>query len=921
MRKRVWGTMVGLWVWTLAGKGEAAVEPITFYVAPDGRDGWSGRLARPNAQGTDGPLASLAGAREAIRRLKAQGPLGQPVQVLVADGTYPLAEPLVFTPEDSGTEECPITYQAAPGAKPVFTGGRAIPGFQVGPDGLWTVHLPEVEAGKWTFEQLWVNGERATRARSPNQFYHYIRRPAPYGIDPLTGQVADLQNRAFIADLEDIRPLLALSPEELREVNLVVYYAWETARLRLAAVEADTGRVVTTGPGAWKFHWLGRERYHLENFREALDQPGEWFLSRDGTLTYFPRPGEDPATATAVAPVLQEFVRFAGEPEVGLPVEHITLKGLAFEYAGYLLPPQGHSDPQAAVTVPAVILADGARNVALEGCRIAHTGTYGLWFRRGCQHCRVQQCWFEDLGAGGVRIGETSPPYEGGAAGGYNEARRTHHILCDNNIIHRGGRVFAGAVGIWVGQSSDNQVTHNDVSDLFYTGISVGWSWGYADTDCQRNRIEFNHLHRLGQGVLSDMGGVYTLGLSDGTTVSHNVIHDVYAYNRYGYGGLGLYNDEGSTHITLENNLVYNTLDMTYHQHYGRENVVRNNLLVNGQNFQISVHRPEPHLSCTFENNIVYFKTGRLFWATSLDNRRLSFNKNLYWDASGRPLDFMGMRFDQWQALGQDRDSAIADPLFEDPEHLDFRLKPDSPALKLGFKPFDYTQAGLYGDPAWVALAKGFTYPPVEFAPDPPPPPPLRLDEDFENYPLGATPAEGERHVEGRGDAIGVTDETAAGGRKSLKFTDAPGLQFSFDPHLVFQPRYTEGEVRCRFDIRLEPGAEVWHEYRDWSGDPYTIGPSLQMIGGKLKSYQRELMDLPWSQWFRVEVRVGLGDRSPGTWEVVVTLPGREPRRFTDLPVITPGWKKLTWVGFVSNATTETVFYLDNLKLENLAGR
>jgi hypothetical protein len=350
-----------------------------------------------------------------------------------------------------------------------------------------------------------------------------------------------------------------------------------------------------------------------------------------------------------------------------------------------------------------------------------------------------------------------------------------------------------------------------------------------------------------------------------------------------------------------------------------------------GRNFQISVHRPEPHLSCTFENNVVYFQEGRLFWANSLDNRRFSFNRNVYWDASGRPLEFLGMTFDQWQALGQDPDSVIADPLFADPEHLDFRLKPNSPALQLGFQPFDPTQAGLYGDPEWVAIAQGFTYAPVEFAPDPPPPPPLKVDEDFENYPVGATPADVELHVEGKGDSIAVTDETATpplakgaakqGGvsQKSLKFTDAPGLQFSFDPHMVFQPRYTEGRVRCSFDIRLEEGAEVWHEYRDWSANPYTIGPSLQMIGGQLKSYERELMDLPLGQWFHVEVTVGLGDKMDGTWEVAVTVPGQEPQRFTDLPVITPGWNKLTWVGFVSNATTQTVFYLDNIQLENPA--
>jgi parallel beta-helix repeat protein len=250
--------------------------------------------------------------------------------------------------------------------------------------------------------------------------------------------------------------------------------------------------------------------------------------------------------------------------------------------------------------------------------------------------------------------------------------------------------------------ASDNKITHNEIADLRYTGISVGWVWGYAHSPTKRNEIRYNHIHHLGWGELCDMGGVYTLGASEGTVVSNNHIHHVYSYD---YGGWGLYTDEGSYDITMENNLVYWCKNSGFHQHYGKENIIRNNIFAFNIRSQLQATRIEEHRSLSFTRNIIFTDRGTLL-SSNWHKFNLLTDNNIYWDTRTKDIKFADQDFSAWKKAGKDIHSLIADPMFVDPGKFDFNFRRSSVIRRIGFVPFDWTNAGVYGTEEWKKLAR-----------------------------------------------------------------------------------------------------------------------------------------------------------------------------------------------------------------------
>ncbi len=872
----------------------AAESGIHFFVSPDGTDAQSGTQSQP--------FASITRAQQAVRDARVSRP-DQAVTVHLQAGHYTLDQTVVFTHADSGhSAERPVRYQGS--GDVVLSGGQQISGWQTDPQhpGLWKTRVAEPKPGDdqdWRFEQLWVNGRRASRARTPNEGdFHTLLGVSEV---PIPGSKRMLTH-TFAAQADDLASLKNVDAESLRDVQVVVYHKWDTTREWLQSSAPQRHLFTTHGEIMKPHNPMKRDcLYFVENYREALDSAGEWFLDRDGWLYYHPRKDESMTTANVVAAGVPRFFDIQGDiNDPQKRVKHIYFDGLKLQHAEYRLPEIGIRSNQAAMNVDATaIQLDGAEDIRFTGCAVEHIGGTGFWFRKACRDCRVERTRVTDVGVSAVRIGEMRL---------VPEPVRTGGITVDNCILHSGGRILPHAVGVWIGHSSDNAITHCDVADFYYTAVSVGWRWGYAESGAKRNRIEYNHLHHIGYRILSDMGGVYTLGPSEGTSVSHNVIHDVYATR---YGGWGLYPDEGSSDIVFENNLVHDVRDGGFHQHYGRENIVRNNILAFSEEGQVAVTRAEPHLSFTFERNLVYFDDGRLLGYSGWQNgSKVAMNHNLYWRAGGQPIDFAGKTWQQWRDAGRDHDSIVADPMFVDPDNRDFTLRAGSPAAKIGFVPFDTTLAGVQGDQAWkdLAAATKFRDPYVV-----PPSAPIDVDDDFDTDNPVSLLGIATLQQEGRHSMIGVVP-TPQGNGRSLKVQDAADMKAVYNPHFYWQPDYTEGKSRLSFRIRLQPTVAVSCEWRS-NTRPYQTGPVLQFTDSAITSRGRKLIDIDADTWVDVTMEAPQG-KTNSQWTATFVLPNGERHEVTDLKC-DPNWTDTRWVGFIATARSDAAFFLDDVKMHN----
>jgi hypothetical protein len=669
---------------------------LKIYVSPIGNDAWSGTLPEANPDRSDGPMATLEHARDRVRErhAKAGDRQGQ-TTIIMRGGRYELAAPFILTPEDSGTADEPLTICAYENERPVLSGGRRL-AFAREPEGghdVWVAPLPPGLPGH-IVRELWADGHRRTRARFPVTGYLRVESSPEsakdwrHAVDSFHFHEGDLKAWPSAADAE-----------------LVVMSHWVESRLPVKEID-EKEKVVSFNKKTTNGLDPG-DVYFLEGAKDFLTEPGEWCQDPSSkTIRYLPLPGEDPKTVEAVVPALQQVMRLEGKSEAGRFVEHVVFRGIGFAHAQWDLPDRdakGNPGPsgydQADISVPGAVVGQGVRDCLFDACSLEHVGGYGLELARGCQHNKLIRCTIDDLGAGGIKIGETTMR-------GAIPDQTFGNEISDCRITD-GGCFYPSGVGVWFGQTYDNVLSHNEIANFYYTGISIGWTWGYGKSLPKNNVVESNHVHHIGVKsvfersggkelsrsdgpILSDMGGIYTLGVQRGTVIRGNRFNDIAGIK---YGGWGIYFDEGSTGIVAERNLVYRTTHGGLHQHYGKENIFRNNIIAFARDWQIQRTRAEDHQSFSFEHNIVYWDRGDAVQG-DFKTFNVIFNHNDYWAFDKGDMKFAGLSWAQWQEKGMDRDSVIADPRFVDPQHDNFHIMDDSPALKVGFEPFNLEDVG-----------------------------------------------------------------------------------------------------------------------------------------------------------------------------------------------------------------------------------
>jgi hypothetical protein len=535
---------------------------MAIYVSLQGSDQNAGTVTKP--------LATLSAALRQARELRRLSHPKDTIHIIIKGGLYQLYEPVFIRPEDSGTPDSPTIIEAATNEKVVLSGGIQVKDWKQAKSGLFKAAKGNIRVAdiKGDFRQIWVNGQKASRAKSPMQ------------------RILSWDHKTETCRIP--APQVPYKPG----MEMLIHQWWAIAILRVKDmhIQGDSAQLSFYQPESriesehpWPAPWISKESgnsgFFLANTPELLDEPGEWYA--DGQhLYYWPKPKED--ITTVVIPTLETLIKITGT--IDHPVSYLSFKGISFEHTTWLRPSQqGHVPLQSGMYLldayklqtpgtpdkpglenqawvgrpPAAIEATYTSHTAFEGCRFEHLASTGLDYKRGNHDDIISGNLFKDIGGTGIQLGIFS-----------DEATEAHlpylpkdmrevcsGITISNNLVTDVTNEDWGTLGISAGYVKDVTITHNEVCEVSYTGISIGWGWTKTINAMSNNRITANKVHHYAR-YMYDVAGIYTLSAQPGSLICNNYIDSIYKapYAHIPTHWFYLYTDEGTSYYTVKDN-------------------------------------------------------------------------------------------------------------------------------------------------------------------------------------------------------------------------------------------------------------------------------------------------------------------------------------------------------------------------------
>lgn len=701
---------------------------MTLHVATNGSDAWSGLLAEPDRNGTDGPLATVAGARDKLRRLRREQRLSGPVQVLIHGGLYEVAESIVFEQSDLGTADTPVSYAAADDGEVVLAGGLRLSHFEPWQGKVLRMDLRQTGHSGLSFRQLFYNGVRQSIARFPN-FDH----ENPYGGGWLytDGEPVSMYEpghgtkRRIVC--EGLKGKKWARPEQA-EVFIYPRYNWINDRLPVAAFDPDTGEIILGKDASYEVY--PGDRFYVQNIAEELDAPGEWYLDELNETLYFYPPDDNWQDAIVTVSLCEHLIEVRGPADPGVDpyTEKITwtdrdlsmrlmqdpddiqrgylrFQGLTFDGCG-----------------GCAVYARNVRSIQVLGCTVRNTGAVGVMVIGGAE-CEVRDCDIYETGNHGIYL-----------SGGLRYPFRGLYKSCGheavNNYIHHIGVYQKSSAGVSI-NGVGIAVRHNYIHD--------GPRWGITSRG-NDNAIEYNYIRHVDIET-SDTAAIYLVDRDwsmRGTKIRFNKIHDILGYH-FADGvwhspayAFGIYLDDWTSGVEVYGNLTYRTPRAGMYIHAGKDNVVENNMFLQTTGEGAYFRRwdsPKEYVhlgtkGVALRNNVfrrnILWSEGQHSFAYRFDNsgsetpesmdesKRLLdedgnvWEDNLLWYPNSAPALKVNWQAEQarwtyedWVQRGHESGSLLADPKLAAPEQDDYRLTADSPAAQIGFEPLPIDMMGL----------------------------------------------------------------------------------------------------------------------------------------------------------------------------------------------------------------------------------